>query len=179
MASGHSIHIDENDSNQMLTLKVNGKSQSYIKGLCAWATSDIVYDLKDYDYDYFTADLGVDISEQSNYFNTGVRFYIYTSDDGESWTEKYKSDTLYGWSEADAVKIDIKNAKYLKLTADDNSANWWAAWYDEAVYANAKRIKEDYKEDTSDIAVIKTVDTYDKELKQQAMEQSTVIFTAR
>lgn len=81
--------------------------------------------------------------------------------------------------ESDAVKIDIKNAKYLKLTADDNSANWWAAWYDEAVYANAKLIKEDYKEDTSDIAVIKTVDTYDKELKQQAMEQSTVIFTAR
>lgn len=170
-ASGHSIHIDENDSNQMLTLKVNGKSQSYIKGLCAWATSEIVYDLKD--YDYFTADLGVDISEQSNYFNTGVRFYIYTSDDGESWTEKYKSDTLYGWSEADAVKIDIKNAKYLKLTADDNSANWWAAWYDEAVYANAKLIKEDYKEDTSDIAVIKTVDTYDKELKQNNLQEIT------
>ena len=157
----------------MLTLKVNGKSQSYIKGLCAWATSEIVYDLKDYDYDYFTADLGVDISEQSNYFNTGVRFYIYTSDDGESWTEKYKSDTLYGWSEADAVKIDIKNAKYLKLTADDNSANWWAAWYDEAVYANAKLIKEDYKEDTSDIAVIKTVDTYDKELKQNNLQEIT------
>ena len=172
-ASGHSIHIDENDSNQMLTLKVNGKSQSYIKGLCAWATSEIVYDLKDYDYDYFTADLGVDISEQSNYFNTGVRFYIYTSDDGESWTEKYKSDTLYGWSEADAVKIDIKNAKYLKLTADDNSANWWAAWYDEAVYANAKLIKEGYKEDTSDIAVIKTVDTYDKELKQNNLQEIT------
>ena len=172
-ASGHSIHIDENDSNQMLTLIVNGKSLSYIKGLCAWATSEIVYDLKDYDYDYFTADLGVDISEQSNYFNTGVRFYIYTSDDGESWTEKYKSDTLYGWSEADAVKIDIKNAKYLKLTADDNSANWWAAWYDEAVYANAKLIKEDYKEDTSDIAVIKTVDTYDKELKQNNLQEIT------
>ena len=77
MASGHSIHIDENDSNQMLTLKVNGKSQSYIKGLCAWATSEIVYDLKDYDYDYFTADLGVDISEQSNisliHFMDGVK----------------------------------------------------------------------------------------------------------
>ena len=149
-ASGHSIHLDENDSNQMITLKVNEKSQPYIKGLCAWATSEIVYDLKDYDYDYFTADLGVDISEQSTYFNTGVRFYIYTSDDGEEWTEKYNSSTFYGWSEAKSVKVDIKNAKYLKLTADDNSDNWWSAWYDEAVYANAKLIKEDYKEDTSD-----------------------------
>ncbi|MBD8973770.1 MAG: hypothetical protein EGQ63_08035, partial [Clostridiales bacterium] len=115
-ASGHSIHLDENDSNQMITLKVNEKSQPYIKGLCAWATSEIVYDLKDYDYDYFTADLGVDISEQSTYFNTGVRFYIYTSDDGEEWTEKYNSSTFYGWSEAKSVKVDIKNAKYLKLT---------------------------------------------------------------
>ena len=172
-ASGHSIHLDENDSNQMITLKVNEKSQPYIKGLCAWATSEIVYDLKDYDYDYFTADLGVDISEQSTYFNTGVRFYIYTSDDGEEWTEKYNSSTFYGWSEAKSVKVDIKNAKYLKLTADDNSDNWWSAWYDEAVYANAKLIKEDYKEDTSDIAEIKTVDTYDQQLKQNDLQEIT------
>ena len=172
-ASGHSIHLDENDSNQMITLKVNEKSQPYIKGLCAWATSEIVYDLKDYDYDYFTADLGVDISEQSTYFNTGVRFYIYTSDDGEEWTEKYNSSTFYGWSEAKSVKVDIKNAKYLKLTADDNSDNWWSAWYDEAVYANAKLIKEDYKEDTSDSAEIKTVDTYDQQLKQNDLQEIT------
>lgn len=165
-ASSHNIHIDENDSNQMITLKVNNKNKSYIKGLCAWANSEIVYDLNDHDYDYFTSDLGVDISEQSNYFNTGVRFYIYTSDDGENWTEKYKSNALYGWSEADSVKVDIKGAKYLKLTADDNSENWWANWYDEAVYANAKLIKEDYAEDTSDISDIKTVDTYDKEIKE-------------
>lgn len=172
--SGHSIHLDENDSNQMITLKVNGKSKSYIKGLCAWATSEIVYDLKDYDYDYFTADLGVDISEQSNYYPTGVKFYIYTSDDGETWTEKYKSDKeLYGWSEAQSVKIDIKQAKYLKLTADKNGGGWWAHWYDEAVYANAKLIKEDYKEDSSDIAEIKTVDTYDQELKQKEVQEIT------
>lgn len=169
--SGYSIHLDENNSNQMLTLKVNGKSKSYIKGICAWATSEMVYDLSDYDYDYFTADLGVDISEQSTYFNTGVRFYIYTSEDGEEWTEKYNSNTFYGWSEAESVKVDIKNARYLKLTADDNSANWWAAWYDEAVYANAKLIKEDYEEDTSDISEIKTVDTYDQELKQKDLQE--------
>ena len=59
--------------------------------------------------------------------------------------EKYNSSTFYGWSEAKSVKVDIKNAKYLKLTADDNSDNWWSAWYDEAVCANAKLIKEDYK----------------------------------
>lgn len=165
-AGSHSIHVDENDSNQMITLKVNNKNKSYIKGLCAWADSEIVYDLSDYDYDYFTSSLGVDISEQSNYFNTGVRFYISTSDDGEEWTQKYQSDTLYGWSEAQAVKVDIKGARYLKLRADDNSASWWANWYDEAVYADAKLVKEDYEQDDSEIEDIKTVETYDKEIKQ-------------
>ena len=46
-------------------------------------------------------------------------------------------------------------------------------WYDEAVYANAKLIKEDYKEDTSDIAEIKTVDTYDQQLKQNDLQEIT------
>ena len=165
-ASSHSIHIDENDSNEMITLKVNDKNKSYIKGICAWADSQIIYDLRDYDYDYFTSNIGVDISEQSNYFNTGVKFYIYTSEDGQNWVEKYKSDSLYGWSEAKQIKVDIKSAKYLKLTADDNSDSWWANWYDEAVFADAKLVKEDYIEDTSDIEEIKTIESYDKEIKE-------------
>ena len=171
-AGGHNIHIDENDSNQMITLKVNNKNKSYIKGICAWATSEIVYDLKDYDYDYFTSNIGVDISEQSNYFNTGVRFYISTSDDGEKWTEKYKSDTFYGWSEAQAVKVDIKGAKYLKLTADDNSNNWWANWYDEAVYADAKLVKKEYIEDNNEVDEIRTVDEYDEILKKSEWNET-------
>lgn len=171
-ASSHSIHMDENDSNEMITLKVNDKNKSYIKGICAWADSQIVYDLRDYDYDYFTAMLGVDISEQSNYFNTGVKFYIYTSDDGEDWVEKYKSESLYGWSEAQQIKIDIKGAKYLKLVADDNSDSWWANWYDEAVFADAKLVKEDYIEDTSDMEEIKTIESYDKEIKKNIKKRS-------
>ena len=170
-ASSHSIHMDENDSNQMITLKVNDKNKSYIKGICAWANSQIIYDLRDYDYDYFTSSIGVDISEQSNYFNTGVRFYIYTSDDGENWAEKYKSDDLYGWSEAKQIKVEIKGAKYLKLIADDNSDNWWANWYDEAVFADAKLVKEDYTEDTSDIEEIKTIESYDKKIKENQDEE--------
>lgn len=161
-ANSHSIHLDQNEDNGTLTLKINGTSTPFIKGLCAWATSEIVYNLKDYNYDYFTSYIGVDISEQSNYYNTGVKFYIYVSEDGENWQEEFQSETLYGWSEAQFIKVNIKNSNYLKLVADDNSDSWWANWYDEAIFANAKLIKENYTEDTSTIDSIKTLDEYDE-----------------
>lgn len=169
--SGHSIHLDENDNKGLITLKVNDKSMQFIKGICAWATSEIVYDLSNYDYDYFTSYLGVDISEQSTYFNTGAKFYIYTSNDGENWEQQLETGTFYGWSESQFVQIDIKDAKYLKLVADDNSDSWWANWYDETVFANAKLIKEGYEEDSTLVDFIKTVDEYDEIIKSYSFEQ--------
>ena len=147
----------------MITLKVNDKPQVFIKGVCAWASSEVVYDISTYNYDYFTSYIGVDISEQSDYFNTGVRFIVSTSNDGNTWEEKYKSDTFYGWTNAQNIKVDIKNAKFLKLTTDKNSTNWWAEWYDEAIFADAKLVKEGFNEDiNSKVDFIKTVEEDDK-----------------
>lgn len=164
--SSKNIHLDENNDNGVLTLKVGGKATTFIKGICAWATSEIVYDISDYSavYDFFTTYLGVDISEQNQtYFPTGVKFYIYTSQDGQNWGEpKYTSPgAVFGETEAAFVSIDIKGCNYLKLVADDNSDAWWAEWYDEAVYANAKLIKDGYTEDTTPIPSINTVAEYD------------------
>ena len=106
--SGYSILLDKNQNSDVITLNVNGKAMPFLKGICAWATSEIVYDLSEYDYDYFTSYIGVDTSEQSDYYNTGAKFYIYTSVDGEYWEEKYQSDILYGWSDAPFIKINIK-----------------------------------------------------------------------
>ena len=172
--SGQAILLDRNKDNNLITLKINNTSTPFIKGICAWATSEIVYDLRELDYDYFTSYIGVDISEQSNYFNGGAKFYIYTSDDGEDWQEQYKSDVLYGWSEAKFVKIDIKNANYLKLVADENqeyAGDWWSSWYDETCFANAKLIKEGYEEDNSDVDFIKTVAEYDEIIKSHYGEE--------
>ena len=47
--SGESILLDKNKANDLITLKVNDKSKPFIKGICAWATSEIVYDLREYD----------------------------------------------------------------------------------------------------------------------------------
>ena len=172
--SGESILLDKNKANDLITLKVNDKSTPFIKGICAWATSEIVYDLREYDYDYLTSYIGVDISEQSNYFNGGAKFYIYTSDNGEDWEEQYKSDVFYGWSEAQFIKINIKDANYLKLVADENqlhAGDWWSKWYDETVFVNAKLIKEGYEEDNTNFDFIKTVAEYDEIIKSHYGEE--------
>ena len=172
--SGYSILLDKNQDSDFITLNVNGKKMPFLKGICAWATSEIVYDLREYDYDYFTSYIGVDASEQSDYFNTGAKFYIYTSVDGDYWEERYQSDILYGWSEAPFIKINIKDANYLKLVADENQeypGDFWSPWYDETVYADAKLIKESYVEDTSEVDFIKTVEEYDKKIKTYSINQ--------
>lgn len=175
-ASGHEIRLDKNEANELMKIKVNGQEKKFIKGICSWATSTIVYDLSNYDYDYFTAYIGIDSSEQSDYFNTGAKFYIYTSTDGENWGEpRLTSEVLYGWSDAQFIKIDIKNANYLKLVADDNSDSWWANWYDETVFADAKLIKEDYEEDLEPLEFIKTVEEYDSMIKEQNDGQEIAI----
>lgn len=172
--SGYSILLDKNQNSDVITLNVNGKAMPFLKGICAWATSEIVYDLSEYEYDYFTSYIGVDASEQSDYFNTGAKFYIYTSDDGEYWKEEYQSDVLYGWSDAPFIKINIKDVNYLKLVADENQeypGDWWSAWYDETVFADAKLIKEGYEEDKAGANFIKTVEEYDETIKMQPVNQ--------
>ena len=173
-ASGHLIKLDKNDSDKMITLKVKDEEKVFLKGISAWASSEIVYDISNYDYDYFTSYVGVDISEQSTYYNTGVKFLIYTSKDNTNWDKKFETGTMYGWSNAESVKIDIKDAEYIKLVADKNSSSWWAEWYDEAIFADAKLIKESYNEeedDNSTVDFVKTLDEYDEIIRKHSGEK--------
>ena len=168
-ASGHLIKTDKNDSDKMIELKISDdETRTFVKGISAWASSEVIYDLNNYNYDYFMAYLGVDVSEQSDYFNTGVKFSIYTSQDNKEWELKQETGAMYGWSNAVQVNIPITGAKYLKLVANNNSPNWWAEWYDEAVFADAKLVKEGYKEeeDNTKVEFIKTVEEYDEIIKQ-------------
>ncbi len=174
VASGHTIKLDKNDSDKMITLKVSGEPQVFIKGISAWASSHVVYDISHLSYDYFTSYIGVDISEQDTYFNTGVKFYIYTSNDMQNWEKKLESNVFYGWSDAQFVEIDVRNTKYLKLVADSNSPNWWAEWYDEAIFADAKLIKEGYVEDdNSTVDFVKTLDEYDEIIRSYEGKEKT------
>ncbi len=180
-ANGKDIHFDKNDDGNLIKLNVDGNPKTFIKGLSAWATSSIVYDLSaiksddgtNITYDYFTAYLGVDASKTSTYYNGGVKFYIYTSSDGHTWEEKQKTEVLKGWDNAVPVKIDLKGAKYLKLYADQNGNNWWDHWYDDAIYADAKLVKGDYVEEQKVIDTVKPVTEYDKEIKAKDAQNNS------
>ena len=165
--SGYYLRLDKNNSSGLITLNVKGEKREFIKGIAAWATSSLVYDLTNLDYDYFVTYLGVDAKETSTYYNSGVTFTIYTSSDGTEWKEAYKSGIKKGWDDADYVEIPLEGVKYLKLYAYENGDSWYSMWYDDAVYADAKLVKEGYVEDLSDDnTVVKKVADYDAIIKK-------------
>ena len=106
-----SITLDRNlesgYNNGLITLIVDGQKRQFYKGISAHATSTLVYDIRDYDYDYFTTYLGVDESRKNN--GNGVKFAIYTSVDGEHWDVKtpVSPSVMKGTSNALFYKIDM------------------------------------------------------------------------
>ena len=152
------ITLDKTPDNTPLSLKVEGAAYTFEKGIFAHATSTVVYDLTNYsEYDYFTAYLGLNTTSNRG---DGVKFDIFTSVDGTTWESKMENgplDKLPG-QDATFVKIDIKEANYLKLVADDKVANA----SDHSVYADAKLIKEGYDENSG----MKTLAEYDEILKK-------------
>ena len=164
--NGYYLRLDKNNDSKLISVNIDGKSKPFIKGISAWATSNLVYDLKELRYDYFTAYLGVDASRTETYYNSGVTFTIYTSTDGENWTEVFKTGTLKGWDNAVFAKVDIRDANYLRLYAYENGNSWYSQWYDDAVYADAKLITEDYEEISGDNDIVKPVSYYDSIIKE-------------
>ncbi len=175
---GYYLRLDKNNSSGLITLNIEGVKTPFIKGIAAWATSNLVYDVSGYDYDYFTAYIGVDAKEVSTYYNSGVTFTIYTSKDGEEWTTAYTSGIKKGWDDAEYVKIPLKDVKYLRLYAYENGDSWYSMWYDDAVYADAKLIKEGYEEvKTDDNSIVKKISDYDALIKNYESEIKEGTFT--
>lgn len=157
-----SIHINETDSGSNFSIKIEGAFYNFEKGIWAHASSYMVYDITNYqDYDYFTTYTAVN-STSGNKGN-GVKFYIYTSEDGKNWDLKTDSNpsAVKSSDNANFVKINIKGVKFLKLVADDNGANG----NDHSVYVDAKLVKETYKELGEDL--VPSVAELDKKIKKE------------
>ena len=151
------LGLDKTNANASLILNIDGASVVVKKGIFAHATSTIEYDISNYkDYDYFTTYYGLNTSAGSN--GNGAKFYIYTSIDGKEWTLRTEENPtpLKGNNSAVKVKIDIRDANYIKLYAHDNGANG----SDHAVWGDAKLIKEGYNDN-----VMTTVEEFDKLIK--------------
>lgn len=159
------ISLDKTPDNTALSVKVEGANYTFEKGIFAHATSTVVYDLTDYaEYDYFTAYLGLNTTSTRG---DGVTFDVFTSSDGTNWESQLEDGPIdkQPGQNATFVKIDIRNAKYLKLYADDKTSNA----SDHSVYADAKLVKESYDDSNG----IKTVAEYDQILKNYEGQEIT------
>ncbi len=162
-------NLDSKYNNGLITLLIDGQQKSFNKGVSAHATSTLVYDLSEYNYDYFNAYIGVDASRGNA--GNGVKFYIYTSVDGTNWDLKTAEtpQAMKGNTNAQLVNIDIKGAKYLKLHAHNNGN----ADGDHSVYADAMLIKEGFVFEEKELDFIKTVEEYDQMIKTHYGEEIT------
>ena len=137
------ISLDKTQDNKSLTMMVNGSTILIKKGIWAHATSTVEYDISNYkDYAYFTVFYG--LNSTSGNKGNGVKFYIYTSEDGKTWTLRTEENPTALKSSNSAVyaKIDIKDVNYIRLYAHDNGSNA----SDHAVWGDAKLVKENYSE---------------------------------
>lgn len=163
--------LDKNMNGKSITVSIEGVDKFFLKGILAHAASEVIYDLSNYNYDYFTAYIGVDIASRDTNQGDGVKFKIYTSQNEEDWTEILNDNNTYkANTDARFVKLDIKGAKYLKLVAEAGKNNW----SDHSVYANAKLIKEGYVEkEDKPLEFIKTVEEYNEIIKTHYGETVT------
>ncbi len=162
-------NLDSKTNKGLISLIVDGQERLFLKGVSAHATSNLVYDLSSYNYDYFSTFYGVDAGRKNT--SDGVKFYIYTSIDGIKWDLETSSNPPIkkGNTESEYIKINIKDKKYLKLQCVQHGS----ATADHGTYAHAKLFKEGY-DDTAvqkPLDFIKTVEEYDKELKKYYGEE--------
>ncbi len=152
------LTMDKTAANTLISMYLDGNLVNFRKGIWAHATSTLVYDLTNYDYDYFSTYYGVCTTSGNK--GDGVKFYIYTSTNGNDWTLQTEENPVALKSNDGArfIKIDIRNSKYIKLYADKNGSNG----NDHAVYADCKLFKEGYSDN-----VTKTVEEYDELIKSK------------
>ena len=155
------LRLDKAGDDSLISVKIEGAYYSFQKGIWAHATSTVIYDLRNYDYDYFTAYMGLNRTAASS--SNGVIFKIYTSVDGKNWNikENEAAKVCKPGDNATFVKIDIRNEKYLKLEANSNGSNG----NDHSVYADAKLIKETYKEPGTDL--VPSLEQLDQKIKTE------------
>ncbi len=162
-----SITIDQNvEKNDMISLIVDGKKKYFLKGIGAHATSNVVFDISNYNFDYFSTYYGVDSGRGNT--SDGVKIHFYTSVDGENWELETLASPPVNRADTEAgyVEIDIKGKKYIKLFCRQHGS----ATGDHCVYGGAKLYKEGYKEENKTVDFIKTVEEYDNILNKLSLE---------
>ena len=153
------ILMDQATGGGKINLRYDGSVVPFDKGIFAHATSDVYYNLEELGisgvYDYLTAFVGINTTGTKG---NGVIFEVYGSADGTDWTQIYNEARKVAApnTNAEFIKVRIKDYKYLRLYAYDNNGNG----SDHAVWADARLVKEGYNQ-----YLVPTVAEFDAELK--------------
>ncbi|HAT4301521.1 TPA: DUF5011 domain-containing protein [Clostridium perfringens] len=107
------VRKDKSISGGVIGLTRDGDFVDYNKGLGLHSNAEYVYDLEGKDYDYFESYVGVDKAMSSRPASS-VIFKVLV--DGE---EKFNSGVMRSTTPQKYVKVDVKNAKELKLIVND------------------------------------------------------------
>lgn len=107
------VRKDKSISGGVIGLTRDGDFVDYNKGLGLHSNAEYVYDLQGKDYDYFESYVGVDKAMSSRPASS-VIFKVLV--DGE---EKFNSGVMRSTTPQKYVKVDVKNAKELKLIVND------------------------------------------------------------
>lgn len=162
------IRKDEINGGGKISLRYDGgQLRSFNKGYWAHATSNLDFDLRDYqDYDYLTGYVGV--NSAANQVGS-VKFCVFTSAAetinpavASEWGQALTSEQGATSCDREArpsddaifVKIPIKGVNYIRFHANRNGSNA----SDHAVYGDLKLIKEGYQEDPGIIADVAELD---------------------
>ncbi|MGV3218099.1 NPCBM/NEW2 domain-containing protein [Clostridium baratii] len=150
------VNKDKSVDNNKLTLTdEEGQAISYDRGIGTHATSTIIYDLSDKDYEYFSSYVGVD---REMYGSVGsISFEVYV--DGE---KKFDSGIMNSRDPQKYVEVDINGAKELKLVVKDGgngNGSDHATWGDAKLHF-ANDIKGNYEELES---LVKEAKNYEKD----------------
>lgn len=156
------IRYDEASNEQKISIKIENNTFTFDKGIWAHATSQVTYDISNYDYKYFTAFVGINTTSSKG---DGVKYTISTSENGTDWENKIEELLKKPGENADFIKVDISGANYLRLYAHHNGGNG----NDHSVYADAKMVNE-IVEDSN----FMSVSEYDEILKNSYNNQTDI-----
>ena len=153
------IQKDRPPEGSVITLKIDGKNKTFLKGLGLHANAQITYDISELSgkYTRFIAKAGLDASRGSN--GNGIWFRVSVSNDGENWTNLCeKSQVVKGDTSPINMDYDVTGYKYLRVIVNNNG-NESA---DHGVLADAKLAVADYTDTTElEYDKIHTLEYYD------------------
>ncbi|WP_255993061.1 NPCBM/NEW2 domain-containing protein [Clostridium perfringens] len=107
------VRKDKSISGGVIGLTRDGDFVDYNKGLGLHSNAEYVYDLEGKDYDYFESYVGVDKAMSSRPASS-VIFKVLVDEE-----EKFNSGVMRSTTPQKYVKVDVKNAKELKLIVND------------------------------------------------------------